>query len=157
LAGALARPTWTVLKAVPDWRWMLDREDSPWYPTMRLFRQETPGDWKTVFGRIEGELKPLLKGVKRYRKSNSPGRSHARKSNPTDLKEAIAPAQAGRLDEAEKITRLALDANPTDFGGLQLLGLIAFQRGNYDAALVHMDEAIRIKGDVCEVFCNRGL
>jgi len=39
LAGALARPTWVALKATPDWRWLLDRADSPWYPTMRLFRQ----------------------------------------------------------------------------------------------------------------------
>jgi hypothetical protein len=43
LAGALARPTRVVLKHVPDWRWLLDRSDSPWYPTMRLFRQETAG------------------------------------------------------------------------------------------------------------------
>jgi len=39
LAGALARPTWLVLSAAPDWRWLLDRSDSPWYPTMQLFRQ----------------------------------------------------------------------------------------------------------------------
>lgn len=49
LAGALARPTWVALKYMPEWRWMLDRADSPWYPTMRLFRQPAPGDWATVF------------------------------------------------------------------------------------------------------------
>ena len=56
LAGALARPTWVALKYVPDWRWMLDREDCPWYPTMRLFRQAQPGDWDSVFARMCREL-----------------------------------------------------------------------------------------------------
>jgi tetratricopeptide (TPR) repeat protein len=56
LAGALGRPTWVALKYQPDWRWMLDRDDSPWYPTMRLFRQQRPGDWDGVFARIRGEL-----------------------------------------------------------------------------------------------------
>jgi hypothetical protein len=41
---------------VPDWRWLLDRDDSPWYPTMRLFRQNRPGDWAGVFDRMRGEL-----------------------------------------------------------------------------------------------------
>jgi hypothetical protein len=48
LAGALGRPVWVPLAFVPAWRWLLGREDSPWYPTMRLFRQTTPGDWATV-------------------------------------------------------------------------------------------------------------
>ena len=56
LAGALARPVWTLLPFAPDWRWLLDREDSPWYPTMRLFRQPRPGDWEAV---IEGVVRRL--------------------------------------------------------------------------------------------------
>jgi ADP-heptose:LPS heptosyltransferase len=49
LAGALARPTWVALNASPDWRWLLDRTDSPWYPTMRLFRQSGgSGGWDPV-------------------------------------------------------------------------------------------------------------
>jgi len=56
LAGALGCPTWVALKYVPDWRWLLDRDDSPWYPTMRLFRQETAGDWKGVFARMAEAL-----------------------------------------------------------------------------------------------------
>jgi len=57
LAGALGKHVWTLLPYVPDWRWMLNREDSPWYPTMRLFRQSSPGDWDSVIKRIVGELK----------------------------------------------------------------------------------------------------
>ena len=56
LTGALARPVWTLLPHVPDWRWMLERADSPWYPTMRLFRQERAGDWAGVVARVAGEL-----------------------------------------------------------------------------------------------------
>jgi tetratricopeptide (TPR) repeat protein len=62
LAGALARPVWVLLPFIPDWRWMLDRSDSPWYPTMRLFRQPKQGDWQTPIHRIASELKSL--GIK---------------------------------------------------------------------------------------------
>jgi hypothetical protein len=60
LAGALARPTWVALKYVPDWRWLLDSEDSPWYPTMRLFRQKMLYDWSVVFQEIMAQLDGLL-------------------------------------------------------------------------------------------------
>jgi tetratricopeptide (TPR) repeat protein len=60
LAGAMGKPVWALLPFVPDWRWMMDREDSPWYPSMRLFRQKTQGDWGPVFQRVEKELKPLV-------------------------------------------------------------------------------------------------
>jgi hypothetical protein len=56
LAGALALPTWILLMADADWRWMDDRADSPWYPTMRLFRQPSPGDWQSVIAQVRAEL-----------------------------------------------------------------------------------------------------
>ena len=56
LAGALGRPAWVALKYLPEWRWMLNRSDSPWYPTLRLFRQQTPGDWDGVFAAMAHEL-----------------------------------------------------------------------------------------------------
>jgi Glycosyltransferase family 9 (heptosyltransferase) len=56
LAGALGRPVWTLLSQVPDWRWMLERDCSPWYPTMRLLRQPRPGDWASVIRRAAGDL-----------------------------------------------------------------------------------------------------
>jgi tetratricopeptide (TPR) repeat protein len=62
LAGALGVPVWVALPSVPDWRWLLGREDCPWYPTMRLFRQARPDDWGEVFARLAAELKALARG-----------------------------------------------------------------------------------------------
>jgi tetratricopeptide (TPR) repeat protein len=57
LAGAMGKPTWVLLKSIPDWRWMLGRNDSPWYPTMRLFRQTRAGDWAGVLDEVVEALK----------------------------------------------------------------------------------------------------
>ena len=60
LAGALGRPVWALKSSSPEWRWMLDRDDSPWYPTARLFRQTGRGDWEGVVARVCGELKKFI-------------------------------------------------------------------------------------------------
>ena len=60
LAGALGVPVWVALPFIPDWRWFLDRKDSPWYLTMRLFRQKRLGDWTTVFAEIEAVLRETV-------------------------------------------------------------------------------------------------
>ena len=59
LAGAMAKPVWVLLPFVPDWRWMLNRADSPWYPTMRVFRQEKQGEWEGAIGAIASALREL--------------------------------------------------------------------------------------------------
>jgi len=61
LAGALGRKVWMVIPYFPDWRWLLDREDSPWYPTMRIFRQPQPGDWASVFSKVKDALRNEFK------------------------------------------------------------------------------------------------
>jgi tetratricopeptide (TPR) repeat protein len=65
LAGALGRPVWLALKHVPHWLWMLDRADSPWYPTMTLYRQEVRDDWSTVFRAITDDLAKLQERERR--------------------------------------------------------------------------------------------
>jgi tetratricopeptide (TPR) repeat protein len=65
LAGALGVPVWLLLPALPDWRWLLGRDDSPWYPTMRLFRQQTAGDWQHVVRRVRDELRSLIPVIKK--------------------------------------------------------------------------------------------
>ena len=60
LAGALGRPVWILLPFIPDWRWLLDREDSPWYPTARLFRQNETRQWEHVTARVHGALRDFV-------------------------------------------------------------------------------------------------
>ncbi|MDP9175065.1 MAG: tetratricopeptide repeat protein [Planctomycetota bacterium] len=60
LAGAMGKPTWVLLPFTADWRWMRDREDSPWYPTMRLFRQPRLGDWQPTLTRLQQALRKLV-------------------------------------------------------------------------------------------------
>lgn len=59
LAGAMGRPVWVLLPFAPDWRWLLGRDDSPWYPTLRLFRQSALGDWPSAVARAVGALNEL--------------------------------------------------------------------------------------------------
>ena len=60
MAGALGKQVWTLLPYIPDWRWMLDREDTSWYPSMRLFRQNETGDWSGVFSQVRSELEQYM-------------------------------------------------------------------------------------------------
>jgi hypothetical protein len=64
LAGGLARPVWMVMPYWGDWRWMIDRTDSPWYPTMRIFRQKQPGEWQPVFTEVASALYERLSADK---------------------------------------------------------------------------------------------
>jgi hypothetical protein len=61
LTGALGKPVWIMLPKAADWRWMLDRSDSPWYPTARLFRQTTPGAWDPVVAEVAAALADHLR------------------------------------------------------------------------------------------------
>jgi len=60
VAGGRGRPAWVALRHVADWRWMVGRDDSPWYPSLRLFRQAAPGQWGAVFERVAQELRRRL-------------------------------------------------------------------------------------------------
>ena len=62
LAGALGGPVWVLLQKQPDWRWMFDREDCPWYATARLFRQPIAGDWDSVVQQVAAALRPPQSG-----------------------------------------------------------------------------------------------
>jgi hypothetical protein len=72
LAGALGRPTWVLLPAAADWRWMLGRSDSPWYPSVRLYRQATLGDWS-------GPVDAVARDLERLSRDRGPGPDAAAK------------------------------------------------------------------------------
>ena len=105
LAGALGVPVWVALPAVPDWRWLLDRDDSPWYPTMRLFRQTRAGDWSDVFARMASELRTLFAAQEQTR----PAKAFA-------IVDALDSAEQlrldGRLEQAEQQCREILAIDP---------------------------------------------
>lgn len=61
LAGTLEKPTWVLLSYSPDWRWLLDRDDNPWYPSIKLYRQESIGDWDGVLEKVKLDLEKLLR------------------------------------------------------------------------------------------------
>jgi ADP-heptose:LPS heptosyltransferase len=61
LAGTLGKNTWLILKCDPDWRWFLDDNKTPWYPSMSIFRQDQIGSWKNPFTEIESNLEKLMK------------------------------------------------------------------------------------------------
>ncbi len=62
IAGALGKPVWVLLPFDPDWRWMLDRNDSPWYPSAKLYRQATIGDWDEVFLKVKIDVQKIAAG-----------------------------------------------------------------------------------------------
>jgi len=78
LAGALGRPVWLLTSLTPDWRWLRDRSDSPWYPSMRLFRQKTHGDWEAVIDEVLGALRNWLRSVHPTAASQAPNATQAR-------------------------------------------------------------------------------
>jgi ADP-heptose:LPS heptosyltransferase len=78
LAGALGVPVWTLLHAEPDWRWMEGRLDSPWYPTMRLFRQPRPGEWGAVIAEVR---EALLEELASPEEADQPSRPATRRAS----------------------------------------------------------------------------
>lgn len=121
LAGAMGKPVYLLLPELPDWRWMLDREDSPWYPTLRLFRQEKAGDWGPPLTRIARRLETLARNLQRARSV----------TGPSGLLAAAAHLhKQGNLIEALIFYRRLLQREPDHPEGLHGLGLIALQTAN---------------------------
>ena len=76
LMGTLGRPVWVLLPDPPDWRWLLDRADSPWYPSARLFRQEKRGDWASVVVRAAEHLAAVSRPSSPFSPTPLPGALH---------------------------------------------------------------------------------
>ena len=101
LAGALARPIWVALKQDAEWRWLRDRDDSPWYPTMRLFRQTRRGDWSDVFAAMAAELETLLPNSSAGRTIEIPGAVGELLD-----KIAILKIKERRIDDSDKVANV---------------------------------------------------
>lgn len=151
VAGALGKPVWVLLPAWgTDWRWMQDREDSPWYPgVMRLFRQRRHGDWTEVVDRVAGALAALA--------------TARRPTNAAGLQEADRLVREGRLDEAAPLLRGLVEAGQATARVHHLLAHIASRHGataeaeaQYRAGLALDDRQAGLHSDLGVLLMNVG-
>ena len=182
LAGALGKPAWVLLPAVTDWRWLIGREDNPWYPTMRLFRQRqgeagSQGDpWKDVIAQVAAELTAVAQGdTARLAPFRTAGEHRAAMAAEIIAAEgqqapppspALSPPQAlmlaeqhrraGRLREAEDLSRGASAAAPGSAEAAHALGLIAYQTNKLAEAITHIERAVALDGGVALYHANLG-
>jgi Flp pilus assembly protein TadD len=129
LAGALGRPVWLLNRFNSCWRWLHDRTRSPWYATLRQFKQTQPGDWDGVLGQVR---EALLQQVARVPPSRA-------------FEEALGHHRAGRLELAEATYRRLLAADPRHAGALHHLGLVHFQSSRHELAVEHIARAIDLE------------
>ncbi|MEG4215804.1 tetratricopeptide repeat protein [Microcoleus sp. Pol14C6] len=153
LAGALGKPVWILLCFMPDWRWMLEREDSPWYPTARLFRQQTPGDWEEVFDRIKTALKHLIS----TRSQAVPGKEDTEASprfslSPAQVQFHIANAleKQGKKSEAAARYEQVIATSPSHGEAHSYLGYLKQENGQIAEAIAHYQKSLKINSNQAE-------
>jgi tetratricopeptide (TPR) repeat protein len=146
LAGALGKPVWLLNRFDCCWRWLRDRDDSPWYPSLRQFRQSSPGQWPEVIALAAAALAQQAE-------------SFAAKQSAVaaEFETALQYHRSGRWPEAEQAYReiLRFDQNHAD--SWHLLGVIALQRGAYVQALELISRALRLQPAEGSYYGNLGL
>jgi tetratricopeptide (TPR) repeat protein len=180
LAGGLGKPVWVLLPWVSDWRWMLEREDNPWYPTMRLFRQAKDEDWPAVIGRVAsalsavsggdtGQLTPFAaEGGHRAARAAAIIAAQASQARaviplpldvlPTGQKLVLAEQKRRHnfLGDADELARGVVAAEPNNAEAFHTLGLIAHQSGKLAEAIEHLHRAATLSPDVPLYHANLG-
>ncbi|MEG4088553.1 tetratricopeptide repeat protein [Microcoleus sp. Pol12B4] len=153
LAGALGKPVWILLCFMPDWRWMLQREDSPWYPTARLFRQQTPGDWEEVFDRIKTALKYLTSTRSQAVAGKEDTEASPRFSlSPAQVQFHIANALEKQGKKAEAVARYeqVIAASPSHAEAHSYLGYLKQENGQIAEAIAHYQKSLKINSNHAE-------
>lgn len=138
LAGALGKRVWILLPFVPDWRWLLERKDSPWYPTMRLFRQPNPGDWPAVVDMVRQELVQLIEDVTFH------------------TQRGIDKLKSGHAEEAESAFAIAVTLSPDNAEAHCNLGVALDAQHKYVEAIVCYQKALSYKPDFINAMFNMG-
>ncbi len=147
LVGALGKPVWLLLSFAPDWRWLRDRADNPWYPTMTLFRQTQPGDWAGVISRVGASLASW----------SAAGLSKSAIMWVNWLTEGVACHQQGRLDDAERLYARVIEHEPRQADALRLSGIALRQRGRHEAAARRLQESLAVAPNVAATHHDLGL
>ncbi len=145
LAGALGKRVWILLAFSPDWRWLLEREDSPWYPTARLFRQQQRGDWEPVFARVAQALSSLV--------SAAPALSDAADA---EFRSGRDLQQQGNFGGAIECYERAIAIAPSYAAAHSNLGVVKQQSGRLTEAIAHYREALEIDRNLAETASNLG-
>lgn len=156
LAGALARPTWLALRHVACWRWMQQREDTPWYPTMRLYRQASRGDWRSVFQRIYEDVSRL---------AASTPESAAARDFATGQSEVLTRCVALAMDmqhrqrvaQADRVLTEVLACAPEHPDALCARGLLAHRQGQLAEAGELLQRAVQVAPQVADTHNNLGM
>ena len=171
LAGALGRPVWVLLPFAADWRWLLEREDSPWYPSARLFRQPKIGDWDSVIARLREELPRLASDLSARSDTQAPSAQSARmplrmedsaaRAVPAPdharlLEQALACFRRGDTAQAEKFYLAVLRDDDGHFNALHLLGVLRAQQGRHHEAIDLMTRALERNPASAEAHGNLG-
>jgi tetratricopeptide (TPR) repeat protein/glycosyltransferase involved in cell wall biosynthesis len=153
LAGALGKPIWILLCFMPDWRWMLEREDSPWYPTARLFRQQTAGDWEEVFDRVKIALKHLISTRSQEEPGNADPEAAPRFSlSPAQVQFHLANAlqkQGKKADAAARYEQV-IAASPRHAEAHSYLGYLKQENGQIAEAIAHYQKSLKINPNQAE-------
>jgi tetratricopeptide (TPR) repeat protein len=154
VAGALGRPVWllTPEPAGKHWYWFAERSDSPWYPTLRLFRQKHPGNWRDALETVASSLRDEVARV-------APAPGPADKSTPpatSVMRSAVALLKQREYAQAERLCRGVLDAEPARPDALNLLGVCRRLQGDVDEALALIARAIEGDGKVPAYHANLG-
>jgi tetratricopeptide (TPR) repeat protein len=154
LAGAMAHRAWVLLPYVPDWRWFLEREDTPWYPTLRLFRQEQPGNWTLPLSQVLVELKRLVADALRLGRAQTPPRIVDCKAAETFYHQAQTLQSTGQLDQAILAYEKALAADPGLTEARYNLGVLHYQQGRWREAADCFRTALSIAPDFVHAAYN---
>src|SRR5262249_39894065 len=176
LAGGLAKPVWLLLPFVPDWRWLLGREDSPWYPAMRLYRQPARGDWQSVVERVARDLSTAsCASPNLIRRSDSASRmlgtspaiTEARRGDRESnaitagaaetFAEALRQQRAGRVQEAAALYKRVLATEPSHVEAHYNLGTALQALGRLDEAITSHRRALAIRPCYAEAHNNVGV
>ncbi len=176
LAGALAKPVWLLLPYTPDWRWLLHRSDSPWYPTLRIFRQTSAATWDTVIVEVQAALRddqtlplppspiappaPSSQSGQGFAKqpSVSPARRPPVALSVTHLhsllNQAMQYIQQRQFAEAERLCRQVLSSRPEDAMAMHILGVVLCQTHQLEEAIALFRQVLAQQPDHAEAWSN---
>ena len=148
LAGAMGKQVWVLLPLVPDWRWFLNSETTPWYAGMRLYRQHSAGDWNKPLTDVANDLKQWVDRQNRCQSNESIQSLHAT---------AVEQHRRQAFPEAESLYRELLAHAPEHHGASASLGLLYLQVGRYDDAVKALKQTMLLKPDDALSMNNLGL